>query len=183
MVFPFNARVLLWGALASAPFLLGANGGCDELGGTFDAGAVNPGGPCVSVNGGPCGQLPGHAPRDSGACLSGLGGRCGGNTADPCTCDTGLVCTPGDSGLPFGDVGGTCEPPAAVCDPGVGCPVGSSWDIHTCACAQLCQVATDCTGALPALCALCPSADGGTPITRCAHFVCIGGFCQNSFCD
>jgi hypothetical protein len=44
-----------------------------------------------------------------GACISQRGGRCGGNTARPCTCASGLTCTPGDSGLPFGDVGGTCE--------------------------------------------------------------------------
>jgi hypothetical protein len=44
-----------------------------------------------------------------GACISQRGGRCGGNTAHPCTCASGLTCTPGDSGLPFGDVGGTCE--------------------------------------------------------------------------
>ena len=44
-----------------------------------------------------------------GGCVSQRGGRCGGNTARPCTCASGLTCTPGDSGLPFGDVGGTCE--------------------------------------------------------------------------
>lgn len=44
-----------------------------------------------------------------GVCVSQQGGRCGGNTAHPCTCASGLVCTPGDGGLPFGDVGGTCE--------------------------------------------------------------------------
>jgi hypothetical protein len=46
---------------------------------------------------------------DGGACVSQKGGPCGGNTAHPCTCASGLACTPGDSGLPFGDVGGTCE--------------------------------------------------------------------------
>jgi hypothetical protein len=44
-----------------------------------------------------------------GACVSTRGGPCGGNTAHPCSCASGLTCTPGDSGLPFGDVGGTCE--------------------------------------------------------------------------
>jgi hypothetical protein len=44
-----------------------------------------------------------------GACVSNRGGPCGGNTANPCTCATSLACMPGDSGLPFGDVGGTCE--------------------------------------------------------------------------
>jgi hypothetical protein len=45
----------------------------------------------------------------SGGCVSQRGGRCGGNTAHPCTCAAGLTCTPGDGGLPFGDVGGSCE--------------------------------------------------------------------------
>jgi|HubBroStandDraft_6_1064221.scaffolds.fasta_scaffold499094_2 hypothetical protein len=44
-----------------------------------------------------------------GACVSQRGGRCGGNTAHPCTCSSGLTCTPGEGGAPFGDVGGTCE--------------------------------------------------------------------------
>ena len=44
-----------------------------------------------------------------GACVSQRGGPCGGNTAHPCICSSGLSCTPGDGGLPFGDVGGTCE--------------------------------------------------------------------------
>jgi hypothetical protein len=46
---------------------------------------------------------------DAGGCVSQRGNPCGGNTAHPCTCAPGLVCTSGDSGLPFGDVGGTCE--------------------------------------------------------------------------
>ena len=56
-------------------------------------------GPCSADAGGDAG----------GACVSQKGGRCGGNTAQPCTCATGLVCTPGDGGLPIGDVGGTCQ--------------------------------------------------------------------------
>jgi hypothetical protein len=44
-----------------------------------------------------------------GVCVSLRGGPCGGNIARPCTCAAGLTCKPGDSGLPFGDVGGTCE--------------------------------------------------------------------------
>ena len=46
---------------------------------------------------------------DGGACVSQRGGPCGGNTSRPCTCASGLTCTPGDGGLPFGDVGGSCE--------------------------------------------------------------------------
>jgi hypothetical protein len=52
----------------------------------------------------------GACAADAGdVCVSDLGGPCGGNRANPCTCAPDLKCTPGDSGLPFGDVGGTCE--------------------------------------------------------------------------
>jgi hypothetical protein len=44
-----------------------------------------------------------------GTCVSQQGGPCGGNIAHPCTCAPGLACRAGDSGLPFGDVGGTCQ--------------------------------------------------------------------------
>jgi hypothetical protein len=41
-----------------------------------------------------------------------------------------LVCTPGDSGLPFGDVGGTCEPARdAACIDTVLCIQGDAWDL------------------------------------------------------
>jgi hypothetical protein len=75
----------------------------------------------ANVNGGPsctAGLPGGYLPKpilhqgpcsDAGACVSQKGGHCGGNTAQPCTCASGLVCTPGDSGSPFGDVGGTCQ--------------------------------------------------------------------------
>ncbi|MGH7436629.1 MAG: hypothetical protein ACRENE_13225, partial [Polyangiaceae bacterium] len=46
---------------------------------------------------------------DGGGCVSQQGGPCGGNTSRPCTCASGLTCTPGDAGGPFGDVGGTCQ--------------------------------------------------------------------------
>jgi hypothetical protein len=46
---------------------------------------------------------------DGGGCVSQQGGPCGGNTSHPCTCASGLTCTPGDGGGPFGDVGGTCR--------------------------------------------------------------------------
>jgi antistasin family protein len=59
-------------------------------------------GTCTTDAGGP-------TTDSGGACISQQGGPCGGNTAHPCTCAAGLTCTPGDSGLPFGDVGGTCQ--------------------------------------------------------------------------
>jgi hypothetical protein len=51
---------------------------------------------------------------DAGSCVSDEGGMCGGNTNRPCSCATGLTCKarPGST-LPFGDVGGTCQPSAA----------------------------------------------------------------------
>jgi hypothetical protein len=52
------------------------------------------------------------AMTDSTRCVSQRGEHCGGNISNPCTCATGLTCTPADGGPPFGDVGGTCEPAA-----------------------------------------------------------------------
>jgi hypothetical protein len=41
-----------------------------------------------------------------GACVSGENGPCGGFVMHPCSCASGLTCTP--SGIP--DEGGTCQP-------------------------------------------------------------------------
>jgi hypothetical protein len=41
--------------------------------------------------------------------VTGLGCHCGGNIANACQCQAGLVCR-NDGGGPVGDVGGTCEP-------------------------------------------------------------------------
>jgi hypothetical protein len=49
---------------------------------------------------------------DTCACVSGvtgLGCHCGGNFANACQCQAGLVWR-NDGGPPVGDVGGTCEP-------------------------------------------------------------------------
>jgi hypothetical protein len=52
----------------------------------------------------------GSAAADGGGlCVHARGGRCGGNIANPCTCASGLTCSPTDGGVPFGDVGGTCR--------------------------------------------------------------------------
>jgi hypothetical protein len=49
---------------------------------------------------------------DTCACaggVTGLGCHCGGNIANACQCQAGLVCR-NDGGGPVGDVGGICEP-------------------------------------------------------------------------
>jgi hypothetical protein len=81
-----------FGVLASGPFLFGGEGqGC------------SPSGP-PGADGGDAARI---------ACVSPAGGPCGGNTVQPCTCSSGLTCTPVDGGPPLGDVGGTCQTFAA----------------------------------------------------------------------
>ncbi|MBV9945931.1 MAG: hypothetical protein JOZ69_03695 [Myxococcales bacterium] len=92
----------------------------------------------VAADGRGCSPTPPGVP-DGGACVSTEGGHCGGNTANPCACASGLVCTQGDGGLPFGDVGGTCELAAAegggsACVSDQGGPCGGN-TAHPCDCA------------------------------------------------
>jgi hypothetical protein len=72
------------------------------------------GGPAPGDVGGTC-EKPKQPDVDGGACVSDEGGRCGGNTRFPCSCASGLVCTPEDAGTliapPGGDVGGMCRKP------------------------------------------------------------------------
>jgi hypothetical protein len=68
-----------------------ADAGADADGGAADAGSAADGG---------------------AACVSKDGEHCGGNIAHPCSCASGLVCTPSAGGPPAGDVGGTCKPSA-----------------------------------------------------------------------
>jgi hypothetical protein len=98
---------------------------------------------------------------DTGGCMSALGGECGSNMRNACTCDVGLECTPGDSGLPFGDVGGTCQPLTAFPDAG-GCT--STQGGH---CGGNTAHPCGCAGAL-----VCSPADSGLP------FGDVGGTCQ-----
>ena len=94
------------------------------------------------------------------------------------TCGQG--CDPQVSGrcpLSFGDA-------APTCIDNVLCIQGDHFDTTLCKCVPdttpttpACGVATDCTGALPALCQLCP--DGGS---ACAHFTCVAGQCQVAYC-
>jgi hypothetical protein len=71
-----------------------------------------------------------------------------GSTEHLCGCAGGSFCL---------TAGATCPAPTAACP---------------------CQTADDCSGPLPAVCAIC--ADGGD---GCAHFVCAGGACQTAFCE
>jgi hypothetical protein len=103
---------------------------------------------------------------DAGACVSSRGQRCGGNMTHPCTCAAGLVCTPGDGGGPFGDVGGTCEAPAP--DGGTSCVALEG---------QHCggNIAHPCTCAASLV---CEAGDGGLP------FGDVGGTCvRGPVCD
>jgi hypothetical protein len=79
---------------------------------------------------------------------------------------------------------GTVPPADAkpACIDNVLCIQGDHFDPAICGCVldkspNTCNNATDCVGALPALCQLC--ADGGT---GCAHFTCVAGQCQVAYC-
>jgi hypothetical protein len=132
------------GALFALPLLLGAQGrGCGAA------------------------TVPGPAPADAAAaCQSQVGEHCGGNTAHPCTCGSGLVCTPGTSGLPFGDVGGTCQSPSNT---------NTNTDAGGAACVS--KQGEHCGGniAHPCTCAadlVCTAAGSGPPVGD------VGGTCQ-----
>jgi hypothetical protein len=193
---------LALGALLGLPFLCGADGnGCSRQAASdarADARAVDEAGndgtstDDSAILGGDAnaGSEAGSGKAswsvDSGGCVSGAGGHCGGNTAHPCTCAPALVCTPGDGGPPFGDVGGTCAPVRdAACVDNVLCIRGSAWDPVLCKCVVLpdagpaCAQPGDCHGLLPQLCMLC---DGG-PASSCAHWVCRNGACETAICD
>jgi hypothetical protein len=158
--------LLAFAALTTAPFALGAQG-CSSgttAGPTFVADAA----------------VDGSA--ETGACVSTQGGPCGGNTANPCACVAGLVCTAGDSGLPVGDVGGTCEPrsEAGIAndagmahDSGLADDAGTANDTGECVSSQ----GGRCGGntAHPCACAsglVCTPSDGG------AAFGDVGGTCE-----
>lgn len=88
---------LLASMLLSAPWLFGAEG--DGCGATRTP------------------YPPTHdAGNDAGAaaCVSDVGGPCGGNVRTPCECRTGLMCSPNASDpKPSGDVGGVCLKPSS----------------------------------------------------------------------
>ncbi len=102
-------------------------------------------------------------------CVSGPGGPCGGFTQNPCVCGRGTHCVP--NRIP--DIPGVC----AVCDP-IRCPAGEHWDRSSCSCVAGCLTASDCHGALPALCRVCADGTDG-----CAHFECVAGACEIAYCN
>ena len=56
-------------------------------------------------------QSAGALSADGAAQTASQGEHCGGNTANPAQCAAGFTCQPDpNSNLPFGDVGGTCQP-------------------------------------------------------------------------
>jgi hypothetical protein len=118
-----------------------------------------------------CGQ--GCDPQVSGRCQCVQTGACiVGYHPDPTLCK----CVPDqDAGaVPPVDAQPTCVD-------NVLCIQGDHFDTTLCKCVPdtkpSCNKATDCTGALPALCQLC--ANGGT---GCAHFTCVAGQCQVAYC-
>ncbi|MGH7269902.1 MAG: hypothetical protein ACREJ3_05675 [Polyangiaceae bacterium] len=96
-VAPGGARCALAGAIGC-----GCNGSDVSIDPTCASGLPTGYNPRPVLHAGACTDA-------GGACVSQRGGPCGGNTSHPCTCASGLACTPGDGGLPFGDVGGSCE--------------------------------------------------------------------------
>ena len=106
------------------------------------------------------------------------------------TCVDNVLCIQGDhfdttlcKCIPNEDAG-TVQPADTkpTCIDNVLCIQGDHFDTNLCKCvpdtsSSICSSATDCTGALPALCQLC--ADGGS---GCAHFTCAAGQCQVAYC-
>jgi len=84
-------------------------------------GSAMPGGAGSPANAGGAPVVAGHVsdagqpvPVDAGSCVSQQDEHCGGNTTHPCSCASGLVCTPKLGGPAPGDVGGTCQPEPAA---------------------------------------------------------------------
>jgi len=104
------------------------------------------------------------------------------------TCVDNVLCIQGDhfdsalcKCVPNVDAG-TVPDAKPTCVDNVLCIQGDHFDTTLCKCVpntspNTCNSATDCTGALPALCQLC--ADGGN---GCAHFTCVAGQCQVAYC-
>lgn len=206
----------LWivGLLFGAPLLLGAQGrGC--AGAHAPSTPVNPTATCVANHGEHCGgntthpctcaaglvctpgsgglpfgdvggtcESPTSADAGSSACVSQQGEHCGGNTAHPCTCAAGLTCTPGSSGLPFGDVGGTCRGPSGSAGggaspaPGAGSAGGGASPTPDAGSACVSSPGGHCGGntTQPCTCAaglVCTPGSSGLP------FGDVGGTCQS----
>ena len=145
---------------------------CQEPGGGAGFACHNPALGCASSL--TCGQ--GCDPQVSGRCQCVQTGACIlGYHPDPTRCQ----CVPDqDAGaVPPVDA----EP---ACVDNVLCIKGDHFDTTLCKCVPDtspptpgCSNATDCTGALPALCQQCADGSYG-----CAHFTCVAGQCQVAYC-
>jgi hypothetical protein len=146
--------------------------GCQEPGGGAGFACHNPALGCASSL--TCGQ--GCDPQVSGRCKCVQTGACIlGYHPDPILCQC----------VPDQDAGAV--PPVdaqPACVDNVLCIQGDHFDMTLCKCVPdtspttpSCSNATDCTGALPALCQLCANGSPG-----CAHFTCVAGQCQVAYC-
>jgi hypothetical protein len=105
--------------------------------------------------------------------------------ASSLTCGQG--CDPQVSGPCVPDQDAGAKPPLdaqPACVDNVLCINGDHFDTTLCKCVPdtpptaSCSKATDCTGALPALCEKCANGSAG-----CAHFTCVAGQCQVAYCS
>jgi hypothetical protein len=101
--------------------------------------------------------------------------------ASSLTCGQG--CDPQVSGRCGPDQDAGAKPPVdAACVDNILCIAGDHFDSTLCKCVPdtsttSCSKASDCTGALPALCEICANGSTG-----CAHFTCVAGQCQVAYC-
>jgi len=103
--------------------------------------------------------------------------------ASALTCGQG--CDPQVSGQCGPDRDAGARPPLdAACVDNVLCILGDHFDPTLCKCVPdspppaSCNKASDCTGALPALCEKCANGSTG-----CAHFTCVASQCQVAYCS
>jgi hypothetical protein len=125
----------------------GSGGTGGTAGGGGAAGSGGRSGSGGSAGGGGSGGSTGFDAGLDAGCISGLGEHCGGFTANPCKCATGLECI----SSPIPDVGGTCELP----DSGGDVPCGPK----TCGRGQHCCLEAGPGGYCQAVCLdtkICP---------------------------
>jgi hypothetical protein len=174
------------GAVASAPFLFGADGGCSgaPFQGGSDAGttsddaaivrdsAVADTDSCPGIT--PC---PSAERFDIGAC------RCVPIDAGPLTADASIDATSHDASSTHEASAADDAAPdrdASKPDDDASLP-NEDASMPDDAATGTCTTAADCHGALPALCKVCL----GSPTTGdgCAHFSCVNGTCEIVYCD
>ena len=131
-----------------------------------------------------------HNPAMGCASSQTCGQGCDPQVSGRCACVQAELCIQGDhfdkslcKCVPNQDAG--TVPPVdtkPACVDNVLCIQGDHFDTTVCGCvpnasANPCNSATDCTGALPALCQQCADGSNG-----CAHFTCAAGQCQVAYC-